>query len=59
MEHIAIQRIRNRVIEYLELASSFDNQSAYQAAVPYIHVPNEIINQWEDWVDPDWTGVVT
>lgn len=47
------QRIRNRIMEYLETASSFDEQRAYQAAVPWVHVPNEIIEQWADWVhDP-------
>jgi hypothetical protein len=58
-ELIVIQRIRNRIIEYLELASSFDDQSAYQAAVPYINVPNEVINQWEDSVGPDWHNYIT
>ena len=58
-ELIVIQRIRNRIIDYLELASSFDEQSAYQAAVPHINVPNEVINQWEDWVSPDWSNYIT
>ena len=58
-ELITIQRIRNRIIDYLELASSFDEQSAYQAAVPYVNVPNEVINQWEDWVSPDWSNYIT
>jgi hypothetical protein len=43
------QRIRNRIVEYLELASSCDAQRAYQTAVQ-VSVPNEVINQWEDWV---------
>ena len=49
-----MQRIRNRIIEYLDLAASFDDQVAYQAAVPAVHVPHEVINQWEDWVQPNW-----
>ncbi len=50
---IVDQRIRNRIIEYLELASSFDAQRAYQARAP-VSVPSELINQWEDWVsDPN------
>lgn len=52
-------RIRNQIIEYLELASSFDEQAEYQLAVPHINVPNEIINQWEDWVTEDWRRNVT
>jgi hypothetical protein len=44
------QRVRNRIIEYLSLAASFQQQRAYQASVPAISVPNEVINQWQDWV---------
>jgi hypothetical protein len=47
------QRIRNRIIEYLTLAASFDQQRTYQAAVPAISVPNEVINQWEDWASEE------
>jgi hypothetical protein len=46
---LVLQRVRKRIIEYLELAGSFDEQREYQARVP-VHVPGEIINQWEDWV---------
>ncbi|UJB17328.1 MULTISPECIES: hypothetical protein [Lysobacter] len=53
-EHLLDQRIRNRIIEYLALAASFGEQSAYQAVAPRVHIPNEVINQWEDWVRPDW-----
>ena len=44
------QRIRNRIIEYLEIASSYDQQLEYEANVPIARVPNEIINLWEDSV---------
>jgi len=43
------QRVRNRLIEYLTLASSFDKQREYQTSAPTISVPNDVINQWEDW----------
>lgn len=46
---VQLQRVRNRVIESLELTSSFDAQRRYQSCAP-VHVPNEVINQWEDWV---------
>lgn len=49
-----LQRTRNRIIEYLELASSLDAQIMYQASVPGVRVPNEILNQWEDWASGDW-----
>lgn len=47
---VVAQRVRNRIIEYLELASSAEDQIDYQANAPFIYVPREIINQWEDWV---------
>jgi hypothetical protein len=51
---VIAQRIRNRIIEYLEVASSFEEQLEYQAAAPIAHVAAEMINQWEDWVhDPN------
>jgi hypothetical protein len=50
-EKLVLQRIRNRIIEYLEVASSFEAQRLYQTKVA-VSVPNEMVNQWEDWV-PD------
>jgi hypothetical protein len=47
------QRIRNRLMDYFEIASSFAKQLNYQAKVPFVHVPNEMINQWEDWIRRD------
>jgi hypothetical protein len=44
------QRIRNGIIEYLEIASSYEEQLEYEANVPIANIPNEMINQWEDWV---------
>lgn len=52
------QRIRNRIIEYLELASSFEAQHAYQRDT-IAFVPAEMIDQWEDWNPVDqsrWPG---
>jgi hypothetical protein len=46
---LVLQRIRNRVIEYLELASSFERQLRYQASASVV-VAHEVINQWEDWI---------
>jgi hypothetical protein len=51
------QRMRNGIMWYLETAASLDDQREYQAAVPHVWVPHEMINQWEDWVradDLDW-----
>ncbi len=41
--HIVLQRIRNRIIEHLELAASPEQQRGWDT--------NEVINGWEDWVD--------
>jgi hypothetical protein len=48
------QRVRNRIIEYLELAASFEDQRRYEQDVPIAHVPYELINQWGDqmWRHP-------
>jgi len=48
-KQVVMQRGRNRIIEGLETASSFDAQREYQRRVP-IHVPHEIINGWGDQV---------
>ncbi|WP_374581289.1 CPCC family cysteine-rich protein [Pseudoduganella sp.] len=51
---IGLRRVRNRIIEYLELASSFAAQRQLQDAAPAMSAPDEVLNQWEDWVTPDW-----
>lgn len=51
---VLLQRVRNRLIEYLEVAASFEAQQAFLAQSPDLDVPNEIIQQWSDWVSPDW-----
>jgi hypothetical protein len=50
-QRVILQRIRNRIIEHLETLSSIDAQLEYAAKVPYVYVPYELINGWEDWVD--------
>lgn len=55
------QRIRNRIIEYLELAASFDAQNEYQSS-SFVFVPDEVINMWDDWNPVDqsrWPGRLT
>lgn len=52
-------RIRNQMIGYLALASSFEEQARYQRAAPSINVANEIINQWQDLVQEDWRSYIT
>jgi hypothetical protein len=47
------QRIRNRVIESLELAGSFDQQDQYRAIVPFVNVAYEVINGFGDVVPSD------
>ena len=47
------QRIRNNIIAYLEVAASAQEQREYERNVPIAQVPNEMINQWTDSVEPD------
>jgi hypothetical protein len=37
-------RVRNNIMDYLELASSPSEQRDYERRVPIAHVPNEMIN---------------
>jgi hypothetical protein len=50
---VALQGHRYRIIEYLEVAASFDEQQEYERNVPIVHVPYEVINQWQDWFPND------
>lgn len=55
---LVLQRLRNRVIDYLEMVSSLDRQLQYQSKAPDVSVAAEVINQWEDWVDSSsWRDV--
>jgi hypothetical protein len=47
-EIVVLQRIRNRIIEYLEAAAVPDNWSAA------FSTPVELIEQWEDWAQAAW-----
>ncbi len=54
-----MQRVRNRIIEVLELTSPFDQQLAYEKAVQIAYVPDEVIEQWGDWVNAHSLGDIT
>lgn len=48
------QRVRNRIIEYFSTVGSADEQQRYErTAPPYVNIPRELINQWEDRVPTD------
>lgn len=47
---VVARRMRNRLMDYLEIASSFEEQQRYDREVSIVHVPYEILNQWGDWV---------
>lgn len=60
---LVAQRVRNRIIEALELSSSFEAQIEYRNNAPIAHVPAEVIEQWNDnmpsqMTDPQWDRVV-
>lgn len=48
---LVLQRIRNRIIEDLELFSSFEKQRDYARQVPICYVPYELIDDWWTWVE--------
>ena len=39
-------------MDYLQLAASFEEQQDYDN-LHIVNVPNEVINQWQDWVSTD------
>ncbi len=43
-------RIRNQIMEYLQLVSSAAQQKDYQRRVSDVNVPTELICSWEDWM---------
>lgn len=52
------QRIRNRIIAYLQMASSFDAQRDFDRDT-IAYIPNEMIELWADWNPVDesrWPG---
>lgn len=49
-DRVIEQRVRNSLIEYFELASSFGAQQEYERDAPIAYVPYEVIEQWADWV---------
>ncbi len=55
---VVLNRIRSQIISYLELVSSREEQIEYHLAAPKVHVPSEVINQWEDWVATDWRSYI-
>jgi len=48
-DRILQQRIRNRILESVELASSFELQLGYERQVPAI-TAWEVLERWDDWV---------
>ncbi|KRE86131.1 hypothetical protein ASG75_11465 [Rhodanobacter sp. Soil772] len=48
-------RLRNRIIEHLQLVSSAEEQIAYQQSVPIAQVSGELFNAWGDWVADEAT----
>ena len=46
-------RIRNNIIDYLEVASSPSEQRDFERRVPSACLPDEMINWWEDLCVPD------
>ena len=56
-EYSPEQHMRAGLIGYLEVASSADDQREYQKSVPYVHVPNQIAEMWNDYMGEDGLSV--
>jgi hypothetical protein len=52
---VLYNRLRNRIIEHLDLVASAEKQLAYQQAAPIAHVSDELFNAWGDWVADEAT----
>lgn len=53
-EQVLLQGVRNRLIDYLEVAASFEAQVTFSEQSPQVNVALEVLEQWADWVGPDW-----
>jgi len=51
---VLLQRVRNHLIDYLSLAASFEQQLKLQEQSSQLQVSEEVIEQWADWVGPEW-----
>jgi hypothetical protein len=49
-QQVRLQRARNCLIGYLELAANIQLQKQLSDA----DIVNEVIEQWADWVSPNW-----
>lgn len=53
-EQVLLQGVRNRLIEYLEVAASLEAQVTFSEQSPQVNVALEVLEQWADWVGPQW-----
>jgi len=52
-KQVGLQRIRNGIIDYLEGVSSREWVEKNKH-ISSTYVLNDAVNQWDDWVRPDW-----
>ena len=45
---------KDNIIVFLNTISSKNSQLNYKKAVPFVHVPNELACQWDDFFSPDY-----
>lgn len=53
-KHIVLQRLRNRIIEVLELAASQAGPPEHDKSASPIDIPSLVLNFWGDFVGDDW-----
>ncbi len=45
---------KNGIVNFLTTISSKDSQLSYKKAVPFVHIPNELVCQWDSLFSPDY-----
>lgn len=44
---------KDNITDFLNTISSTDSQLNYKKSVPFVHIPNELACQWDDFFSPD------
>ena len=45
---------KENISDFLSTISSKDSQLNYKKSVPFVHIPNELACQWDDFFSPDY-----
>ena len=45
---------KSGITDFFNTISSKDSQLNYKKSVPFVHIPNELVCQWDDFFSPDY-----